>query len=89
MLQTLNFNVVEVEFQCCRHVMLIFVSRWRVRRAPNVRCCTQHGSQHGRKIVATWSQHGREKGERLLMLNVGRNMLATFTCWSLDLTADD
>jgi hypothetical protein len=27
LLQTLNFNVADVEFQCCRHVMLGFVSR--------------------------------------------------------------
>jgi hypothetical protein len=26
-LQTLNFNVADVEFRCCRHVMLEFVSR--------------------------------------------------------------
>jgi hypothetical protein len=26
--------------------------------APDVGCCTQHGSQHGRNIVATWLQHG-------------------------------
>jgi hypothetical protein len=26
--------------------------------ASVVGCCTQHGSQHGRNIVATWSQHG-------------------------------
>jgi hypothetical protein len=26
-LQTLNFNVADVEFRCCRHVMLGFVSR--------------------------------------------------------------
>jgi hypothetical protein len=26
--------------------------------ALDVGCCTQHGSQHGRNIVATWSQHG-------------------------------
>jgi hypothetical protein len=29
MLQTLNFNVADVEFRCCRHVMLGFVSRKR------------------------------------------------------------
>jgi hypothetical protein len=51
-LQTLNFNVVEVEFRCCRHVMLRFVSRRRGRRA-HVECCTQPRLQHGRNIVAT------------------------------------
>jgi hypothetical protein len=25
---------------------------------PDVGCYTQHGSQHGPNIVATWSQHG-------------------------------
>jgi hypothetical protein len=30
------------------------VSRRRWRRAPDVGCCTQHGSQHGRNMVATW-----------------------------------
>jgi hypothetical protein len=29
-LQTLNFNVADVEFRCCRHVMLGFVLRRRV-----------------------------------------------------------
>jgi hypothetical protein len=57
-LQTLNFNVADVEFRCCRHVMLGFVSMGRGRRAPDVECCTQYGSQHGHNIVATW------RGER-------------------------
>jgi hypothetical protein len=35
-----------------------FLSRRRGERVPDVGCCTQHGSQHGRNIVATWSQHG-------------------------------
>jgi hypothetical protein len=60
-------------------------------KAPDVGCCTQHGSQHGRNIVATWSQHGGRREERLLMLDVARNrvrnMLATRSqhtlveCW--------
>jgi hypothetical protein len=29
--------------------------------APDVGCCTQHGSQQGPNIVATWSQHGEER----------------------------
>jgi hypothetical protein len=40
--------------------------------APDVGCCTQHGSQHGRNIVATWSQQGGRE-ERLLMLDVASN----------------
>jgi hypothetical protein len=59
MLQTLNFNVADVEFRYYRHMMLRFVTRRR-GRAPDVGCCTQHGSQHGRNI----SQHG---GGGLLM----------------------
>jgi hypothetical protein len=55
-LQTLNFNVADVEFRCCRHVMLGFVSRRRGGRAPGVGCRTQPRSQHGRNIVTTWSQ---------------------------------
>jgi hypothetical protein len=39
--------------------------------APNVGRCTQHGSQHGRNIVATW---GRRE-ERLLMLDVASNRI--------------
>jgi hypothetical protein len=31
------------------------------RKAPDVGCCTQHGSQHGCNIVTTWSQHGGGK----------------------------
>jgi hypothetical protein len=50
MLQTLRFDV-------CRHVVLGVVLR-RMEEAPDVGCCTQHGSQHGNNIVATWSQHG-------------------------------
>jgi hypothetical protein len=33
-----------------------FVLRRMGRRAPAVGCCTQHGSQHGRNIVATWGE---------------------------------
>jgi hypothetical protein len=52
-------NVADVEFRCCRHVMLGVVSRRRGGRAPDVGCCTQHRSQYGRNIVATWLQHSR------------------------------
>jgi hypothetical protein len=31
------------------------------RKAPDVGCCTQHGSQHGCNIVTTWLQHGGGK----------------------------
>jgi hypothetical protein len=40
-LQTLNFNVADVEFHCCRHVM--FGCRGG-GGAPDVGCCTQHES---------------------------------------------
>jgi hypothetical protein len=43
--------------------------------APHVRCCTQRGSQHGRNIVATWSQHGGRREEKLLMLDVASNRI--------------
>jgi hypothetical protein len=80
-LQTLNFNVADVEFRCCKHVMLGVVSRRRGGRAPHVGCCTQHRSQHGRNIVATWSHHVGEVEERRPMLDVAcnlvRNMLGT------------
>jgi hypothetical protein len=36
MLRMLIFDVADVEFRCCRHVMLGVLSRGR--RAPNVRC---------------------------------------------------
>jgi hypothetical protein len=40
-LQTLNFNVADVEFRCCRHVMLSLCrGGGRARDAG----CTQHGS---------------------------------------------
>jgi hypothetical protein len=35
-------NVADVEFRCCRRVMLGFVLRSRERRALDVGCCTQH-----------------------------------------------
>jgi hypothetical protein len=83
-LQTLFFDVADVVFRCRRHVVLGVVLRRREKRAPDVKCCTQHGSQHGHNIVATWSQHGRNMGrreERHLMLDVAsnrvRNIFAT------------
>jgi hypothetical protein len=49
-------NAADVEFRCCRCVMLGFVLRRRERRAIDVGCCTQHWSQHVRNIVATWGE---------------------------------
>jgi hypothetical protein len=39
MLQPLIFDVADVEFQYCRFVMFVVVSRRRRRRAPDVGCC--------------------------------------------------
>jgi hypothetical protein len=67
-LQTLNFNAADVEFQCCRLVILSFVSK-RTEGGLlmlDVACNT----------VATWSQYSRNMGgreERLLMLDVASN----------------
>jgi hypothetical protein len=74
-LQTLIFNVADVEFRCCRHVMFAFVSRRR-GGVLDVGCCTQYGSQHGHNIVATWSQHG-VKDSRCWMLHI--TAFATFS----------
>jgi hypothetical protein len=30
------------------------------RKAPDVGCCTQPGSQHGHNIVATWGEEGKK-----------------------------
>jgi hypothetical protein len=81
-LQTLNFNVADVEFRCCKHVMPSFVLRRKGRRAPDVECGTQHGSQHDRNM--------RGGEERLPMLDVAHNLvhntLATsfVECWKHD-----
>jgi hypothetical protein len=88
MLQTLNFNVADVEFRYCRHVMLGFVSRRR-GRAPVVGCCMQHRWQYSRNM--------REEGGGPLMFecctqhahNVARNMLATLLVRLYDPAADD
>jgi hypothetical protein len=57
--------------------MLGVVSRRRGEDAPDVGCCTQHGSQHDRNIVATWER----REEKLMMLDVAsnhvRNIFAT------------
>jgi hypothetical protein len=49
-------NAADVEFRCCKRVMLGFVLRMRERRALDVGCCTQHWSQHVRNIAATWEE---------------------------------
>jgi hypothetical protein len=80
-------GVANIFFQCCRCCISMLQTcgvgccvEERGEEAPDVGCCTQHGSQHGRNIVATWSQHGGRK-ERLLMLDVVsncvRNIFAT------------
>jgi hypothetical protein len=46
----LSFNVVDMWCWVCVEE--------NGRRAPDVGCCTQHGSQHGRNIVATWGEEG-------------------------------
>jgi hypothetical protein len=46
-LQTLNFNVTDVEFRCCRHMMLVFVLRREAAKTPDVML---HATR-----VATWS----------------------------------
>jgi hypothetical protein len=38
MLKTLIFDVPNIEFRCCRHVMLGVVSRGGRRRGPGVGC---------------------------------------------------
>jgi hypothetical protein len=62
-LQTLNFNVTDVEFRCSRHMMSVFVLRREGAKAPGVML---HATR-----VATWSQHGRnmEEGGGLLMFD--------------------
>jgi hypothetical protein len=65
MLQTFIFNIADVEFWCCRHVML---GSW---------CWMLHATQvaHGRNIVATWGRREIDSS----WLNVARNVLATCT----------
>jgi hypothetical protein len=57
--------VTNIVFQCCRCCVSMLQTfdvgccvEDKGEEAPDVRCYTQHGSQHGRNIVATWSQHG-------------------------------
>jgi hypothetical protein len=51
------------------------------RRAPDVGCCTQHESQHGRNMGRLGVVPGRRRGGPL-MLDVAHNMLATFAPWT-------
>jgi hypothetical protein len=80
-LQTLSFNAVDIEFSMLQTSDAEICVEDERRRDPDVGCCTQHGSQHGRNIIATWSQHEGRREERLLMLDAARNrvcnMLAT------------
>jgi hypothetical protein len=64
-LQTLIFNVADVEFRCCRHVMFDFVSR----RRGGERLMLDVARNTGRNMVATLG----EGEERLQMLDVARN----------------
>jgi hypothetical protein len=57
-LQTLFFNVADVAFRCLQTCGVGCCVEEKGEEAPDVGCCTQHGSQHDRNIVATWSQHG-------------------------------
>jgi hypothetical protein len=63
----LCFDVADVAtlIQCCRCCVSMLQTfdvgccvEEKGEEAPHVGCCMQHGSQHGRNIVATWSQHG-------------------------------
>jgi hypothetical protein len=60
-LQTLNFNIADVEFRCHRHVVLGVMLRRREKRLLMLDVARNTGSQHGRNIVATWSQHEEER----------------------------
>jgi hypothetical protein len=84
-LQILIFNVADVEFRCCRLVMLGLCRGGGGRGLLMFGCCTQHGSQHGRNIVATCGGGGRKTAD-VWMLHVTsfatcsehvRNTLAT------------
>jgi hypothetical protein len=61
-------GVANLIFQCCRRCVSMLQTRGvgccveeKGEGATDVGCCTQHGSQHSRNIVATWSQHGEER----------------------------
>jgi hypothetical protein len=53
--------VLQTFFQCCRRCVSMLQTRGvgccveeKGEEDPDVGCCTQHGSQLGRNIVATW-----------------------------------
>jgi hypothetical protein len=61
-------GVANIIFQCCRRCVSMLQTcgvgccvEEKGEEAPDVGCCTQHGSHHGRNMVATWSQHGEER----------------------------
>jgi hypothetical protein len=63
-------GVANLIFQCCRHCVSMLQTcgvgccvEEKGEETPDVGCCTQHGSQHSRNIVATWSQHGGEEND--------------------------
>jgi hypothetical protein len=93
-LQTLNFHVADIEFLMLQTSDVGICVEDRRRRGELLMLDVARNMS--RNMVATW---GRRE-ERLLMLDVARNvlatctqcarnMLATFTRWTLDLTADD
>jgi hypothetical protein len=60
--------VTNIIFQCSRCCVSMLQTfdvgccvEEKGEEAPDVGCCTQHGLQHGRNIVATWSRHGVER----------------------------
>jgi hypothetical protein len=70
MLQTLIFDIANVEFRCCRHVMLGVVSRGEGGEPLmlNVACNMDRNMGHVGCCVEG------EEGGRPLMLDVARNM---------------
>jgi hypothetical protein len=54
-LQTLIFNVADVEFRCCRHVVLGVV----LRRGEGKLLILDVARNTGRNMAAIQSQHGR------------------------------
>jgi hypothetical protein len=47
------FNVADVAFRCLQTCGVGCCIEEKGEEAPDVGCCTQYGSQHGRNIVAT------------------------------------
>jgi hypothetical protein len=68
-------NVANVEFRCCRHVMLVLCQGGGGGgRSPDVGCCTHHGSQHGRNM---WGRGKKDVWCLDVARNLIRNMLGT------------